>query len=193
MYKRRLDIQLPKGQSAFLWGARQTGKSTYLRGRFPSSIRYDFLQSDLYLSFLKQPHRLLEELLEKPALSLQQPVILDEVQKIPLLLDEVHWLIENKKIGFILCGSSARKLKRERANLLGGRAWRYEMHPLVFPEIPDLDLLRALNQGLLPAHYETDYPEQALKAYVAEYLTEEIKAEGLSRNLAAFAKFLDRK
>ena len=191
MYRRRLDIQLPKGQSAFLWGARQTGKSTYLRGRFPSSIRYDFLQSDLYLSFLKQPHRLREELLEKPALSLQQPVILDEVQKIPLLLDEVHWLIENKKIGFILCGSSARKLKRERANLLGGRAWRYEMHPLVFPEIPDLDLLRALNQGLLPAHYETDHPEQALKAYVADYLTEEIKAEGLSRNLAAFAKFLE--
>ena len=152
---------------------------------------YDFLQSDLYLTFLKEPHRLREELIEKPASLLRYPIILDEVQKIPLLLDEVHWLIENKKLSFILCGSSARKLKREKANLLGGRAWRFEMHPLVFPEIPNLDLLRALNQGLLPTHYTTDYPERSLKAYVTDYLTEEIKAEGLSRNLAAFAKFLE--
>lgn len=191
MYKRKININLPKGQSAFLWGARQTGKSTYLKNHFPDSIVYDFLKSDIYLTFLKEPHRLREELIEKDILARQQPVILDEVQKIPLLLDEVHWLIENKKISFILCGSSARKLKREKANLLGGRAWRFEMHPLVFPEIPDFDLLRALQWGLLPPHYQSDYPEKALKAYVNDYLTEEIKAEGLSRNFAAFAKFLE--
>lgn len=191
MYKRQLHIRLPKGQSAFLWGARQTGKSTYLKEHFPHSFKYDFLQSDLYLTFLKEPHRLREELLEKNSSILQYPIILDEVQKIPLLLDEVHWLIENKKMSFLLCGSSARKLKREKANLLGGRAWRFEMHPLVFPEVPDLDLLRALNQGLLPAHYQSDFPDKALRAYVTDYLTEEIKAEGLCRNLAAFAKFLE--
>ncbi len=191
MFQRKLHLQLPKKQSAFLWGARQTGKSTFLKSHFPHSLYYDFLQSDLYLAFLKEPHRLREELLEKSTSLLQYPVILDEVQKIPLLLDEVHWLIENKKISFILCGSSARKLKREKANLLGGRAWRYEMHPLSFSEIPEMDLLRALSQGLLPAHYSTDYPDRALNAYVTDYLTEEIKAEGLSRNLAAFAKFLE--
>lgn len=191
MYKRQLKIQLPKGQSAFLWGARQTGKSTYLKSHFPNSLKYDFLQSDLYLAFMKEPHRLREELLEKNIAGAEQPVILDEVQKIPLLLDEVHWLIENKKISFILCGSSARKLKREKANLLGGRAWRFDMHPLVFPEVPNFNLLRALQQGLLPSHYQSEHPEKMLRAYVNDYLTEEIKAEGLSRNLAAFAKFLE--
>ncbi|MBI2068281.1 MAG: ATP-binding protein [Deltaproteobacteria bacterium] len=191
MYDRRLIIRLPRGQSAFLWGARQTGKSTYLESHFPKSLKYDFLQSDLYLNFMKEPHRLREELLEKKISPSEQPIILDEVQKIPLLLDEVHWLIENKKLSFILCGSSARKLKREKANLLGGRAWRFDMHPLVFPEIPDFNLLKALQQGLLPSHYQTEYPEKALRAYVNDYLTEEIRAEGLSRNLAAFAKFLE--
>ena len=190
MFKRRLKMDIPPGQSAFLWGARQTGKSTFLSGQFPHSIRYDLLKSDLYLSLLKEPYRLREELLQKEK-GTDNPIIIDEVQKVPLLLDEVHWLIENKKFSFILCGSSARKLKRGKANLLGGRAWRFEMHPLVYPEVPAFDLLRAFNHGLIPSHYLSSFPQKSLKAYVTDYLTEEIKAEGLSRNLASFAKFLD--
>lgn len=190
-FKRALKINLPARRSAFLWGARQTGKSTYLKLHFPKSIRYDLLQSDVYLKLLKKPQLLREELLyQKPSRS-QQPIIIDEVQKIPLLLDEIHWLIENANLQFLLCGSSARKLKRSHANLLGGRAWRYEMYPLTFQEIPDFNLLQALQRGLLPSHYPDPHYKKSLKAYVNDYLTEEIKAEGLARNLASFAKFLD--
>src|SRR3989338_10737695 len=127
---RILDMKLPKHQSAFLWGARKTGKTTYLKERFPDSIVYDFLKTDLFLEISKNPSLLRERLLaEKPSL-LKNPIILDEVQKVPQALDEVHWLIENKGLRFVLCGSSARKLKRGHANLLGGRAWRYELFPL---------------------------------------------------------------
>lgn len=114
------------------------------------------------------------------------------MQKVPQILDEVHWLIENKRFQFILCGSSARKLRRGHANLLGGRAWRYEMYPLVSPEIGNVDLLRALNHGLIPAHYieGTDYL-RSLKAYVQDYLKEEVFAEGLTRNIPAFSRFFD--
>ncbi|HBI21852.1 MAG TPA: AAA family ATPase, partial [Legionella sp.] len=106
---------------------------------------------------------------------------------------EIHWLIENKSIQFILCGSSARKLKTQATNLLGGRAWPYHIYPLTFSEIPHFDLLRALQQGLLPAHYLADsqYIENYLEAYVDIYLTDEIRNEGLVRNLAGFARFLD--
>ncbi|HEY4596997.1 MAG TPA: AAA family ATPase, partial [Thermoanaerobaculia bacterium] len=116
-------------QSAFLWGPRKTGKSTYLRSAFPSSVTFDLLQTDLMLELTKRPALLRERLLAAPPETLRSPVILDEVQKVPQLLDEVHWLIENQGLSFILCGSSARKLKRGGVNLLGGRAWRYEMHP----------------------------------------------------------------
>ena len=188
---RLLRIKLPPRQSAFLWGARQTGKSTYLKAKFPNSLYFDLLQSDLFLLFTKEPQRFREEILHKKPLLHQQPIIVDEVQKVPLLLDEIHGLIENHKLQFILCGSSARKLKRGHANLLGGRAWRYEMLPLVFPEIPNFDLLQALNRGLLPPMYLNSAYEKSLKAYVIDYLTQEIQAEGLSRNLHAFSKFLD--
>jgi predicted AAA+ superfamily ATPase len=189
--RRRLVMDLPEGQSAFLWGPRKTGKSTWLKQTFPAAIRYDFLKTDLVLRFSKQPSLLREELLAVSADSLREPVILDEVQKVPALLDEVHWLIENKGIRFILCGSSARKLKQGHANLLGGRAWRFEMYPLISSEIGEVDLLKALNNGLLPAHYFEAQPRRSLKAYVQDYLTEEIRAEGLVRNLPAFARFLD--
>lgn len=122
---------------------------------------------------------------------LHQPIIIDEIQKAPLLLNEVHWLIENKKASFILCGSSARKLKRGAANLLGGRAWRFHFYPLVFPEVPKLDLLRVFKNGLLPANYLSNYPERMLRAYIGDYLKEEIQAESLVRNLPAFAKFIE--
>ena len=96
------------------------------------------------------------------------------VQKVPQLLDEVHWLIENRGLRFVICGSSARKLKRGRANLLGGRAWRYELFPLVSAELENLDLLQALNRGLVPAHYLSDYYRKSLDAYVTDYLKEEV-------------------
>jgi uncharacterized protein len=116
---------------------------------------------------------------------------LDEVQKVPDLLDEIHWLIENKGIKFILCGSSARKLKRGQANLLGGRAVRFELYPLVFPEIPDFSLMTALNNGLLPPHYGSGIAHQRLEAYVGDYLKEEITAETLTRNIPGFSRFLE--
>ena len=188
---RCLELKLPKGQSAFLWGPRKTGKTTWLRQLFPDSLSYDLLQTDLALTLLKEPARLRQELLAAPATVRNRPVILDEVQKVPAILDEVHWLIENAGFQFILCGSSARKLKAGQANLLGGRAWRAELFPLVSAEIPDLDLLRALNHGLIPSHYLQKNHERSLRAYVQDYLKEEVFAEGLTRNLPAFSRFFE--
>ncbi len=192
--KRILDIDLPLKQSAFLWGPRKTGKSTHLHTKFPDSMVFDFLKTDLFLEFSKKPALLREQLLASKEESLKSPVVLDEVQKIPRILDEVQWLIDNKSIRFILCGSSARKLKRGKANLLGGRAWRYEMFPLVSLELEKFtkpDLLRILNRGLVPAHYlQHDY-RKALRAYTQDYLKEEVFDEGLTRNIPAFSRFFD--
>ena len=143
---------------------------------------------------MKDPSRLrarIEAELDRGAIAPNSPIILDEVQKVPAVLDDVHWLIEEKGCSFILCGSSARKLKRGHANMLGGRAWRFEMHPLTAAEIPGFDLLRALNNGLLPAHYQQVNARKSLKAYVQDYLKEEIIAEGISRNIPAFTRFMD--
>ena len=188
---RLLKIGLPKGQSAFLWGPRKTGKTTFLRAAFPDSLSYDLLQTDLFLEFVKRPFLLREQLLAVSQKQLKDPVIIDEVQKVPQLLDEIHWLIENKGLRFILCGSSARKLKRGKANLLGGRAWRYEMHTLVSAEVADLDLLRALNRGMIPLHYMQAEYRKSLQAYVQDYLKEEVFDEGLTRNIPAFSRFFD--
>jgi len=127
----------------------------------------------------------------KDEMSLKRPIIIDEVQKVPEVMDEVHWLIENKGLRFILCGSSARKSKRGKGNLLGGRAWQFEMFPLVTPELKDIDLLRALNHGLIPDHYLSDDYKMSLQGYVQDYLKEEVFAEGLIRNIPAFARFFD--
>ncbi len=189
--KRRLNMTLPVGQSAFLWGARKTGKSTYLSEHYPQAIYYDLLKTDEYTRLLASPHLLREELKALTQEQAQFPVIIDEIQKIPQLLNEVHWLIEHQHIGFILCGSSARKLKRGAANLLGGRAWRFNFYPLIYIETPDFDLLRALNHGLLPSHYLSNQPMRMLRAYVNDYLSEEVQAEGLVRNLPAFARFME--
>jgi predicted AAA+ superfamily ATPase len=184
-------MELPHGQSAFLWGPRKSGKSTYLKQRFPHSVRYNLLKTDLYWQLSKDPHIFREQIQALSAQELQHPIIVDEVQKIPQLLDEIHLLIEETKASFILCGSSARKLKYGAANLLGGRAWSYNFYPLVYEEIPDFNLLHALKNGLIPSHYLAQDAHRFLKAYVLTYLSEEIKAEGLVRNLPAFAKFLD--
>jgi predicted AAA+ superfamily ATPase len=189
--RRILRIRLPKGQSAFLWGARKTGKSTFLRSRFPQSLVYDFLKTDLLMEFAKRPALLRERVLAQDKEVSRRPIILDEVQKVPDVLDEVHWLMENMGLRFILCGSSARKLKRGRANLLGGRAWRYEMFPLVSAELGEVDLLRALNQGMIPTHYLGGNYRKSLKAYVTDYLKEEVFDEGLTRNIPAFSRFFD--
>lgn len=188
---RILNIDLPPRQSAFLWGPRKTGKSTYLRTKFPDSLVYDFLKTDLFLEMTKRPSLLREKILAKNDTVKEKPIILDEVQKVPPLLDEVHWLIENKGLHFILCGSSARKLKRGKSNLLGGRAWRYEMFPFVTAELEDLDLLKALNRGLIPAHYFQAEYKKSLRAYTQDYLKEEVFDEGLTRNIPAFSRFFD--
>ncbi|HEX5035674.1 MAG TPA: DUF4143 domain-containing protein [bacterium] len=176
-----------------MWGPRKTGKTTLLKQAFPQTVFYDLLETDTNLRLSKEPFRLREELSALPPSHFRRgPVIIDEIQKIPTLLDEVHWLIENKKLSFVLCGSSARKLKRAHANMLGGRAWRFELFPLTWKELGDrFDLIKALNQGLIPAHYLSDYPDRDLKAYVYDYLKEEIQYEGLVRNLPAFSRFLD--
>ena len=173
-YSRTLCIKLPQGQSAFLWGPRKVGKSTLLGQQFP-----------------RAPWALSERVRALDSSLRAHPIIIDEVQKVPAILDEVHRLIENEGLGFILCGSSARKLKRGGANPLGGRAWRFGLHPLTWPEIPAFDLLRALNRGLVPQHYDTAQYRRALAGYVEDYLKEEVFDEGLTRNAGAFLRFFD--
>ncbi len=191
--KRILDIRLPHNQSAFLWGPRKIGKTTYLKNHFPKSLIYDFLKTDLFIEISKNPAVLRERILAKDKKVLKHPIILDEVQKVPQVLDEVHWLIENKGLQFILCGSSARKLRRGQFNLLGGRAWRYEMFPLVTAELENINLLHILNHGMLPVHYLQNDQEckKSLKAYVVDYLKEEVFDEGLTRNIPAFSRFFE--
>jgi predicted AAA+ superfamily ATPase len=194
MYKRIIDFTCCAQESCFLWGPRQTGKSTLLKMRFPGARYYDLLLSDVYRRLLSNPAVLREEIMaaeRKPSAGSALPIIIDEVQKVPDLLDEIHWLIENRHCRFILCGSSARKLKRKHANLLGGRALRMELHPLVFPEIPGFSLEQALNRGLLPRHYQNASPRRLIQAYVGDYLKEEIAAEALTRNIPAFSRFLE--
>lgn len=189
--QRLLGLWLPKGQSAFLWGPRKSGKTTLLTSRFPASLRYDLLETDLFFELSKKPARFREQLLAERADRLRLPVIIDEIQKIPHLLDEVHWLIENRRLQFILSGSSARKLRRGQANLLGGRAWRYQLFPLVSAELDSFDLLRILNRGLVPSHYLDEHYRRSLKAYVQDYLKEEVFEEGLTRNVPAFSRFFE--
>ena len=191
VYHRALSIDLPPGQSAFLWGPRKTGKSTLLRQRFPRAARFDLLDTRLLLELTRRPWALRDRVQALDAGARALPIVVDEVQKTPPLLDEVHWLIENAGLRFVLCGSSARKLKRGRANLLGGRAWRFGLHPLTWAEIPNFDLLRALDRGLVPAHYDAPAPRRSLAGYVDDYLKEEVFDEGLTRNVAAFARFFD--
>ena len=184
-------MDLPQGQSAFLWGARQTGKSTFLRQRFPNSFYIDLLNSDNLLSLSARPARLGEILTQKAPEILKRPIIIDEIQKVPSLLDEVHRLIESHGFSFILCGSSARRMRRAGVNLLGGRAWRFDLFPLNWNEVPEFDLLRALNRGMLPSIYDQPRFGRSLKAYVQDYLTEEIFNDATTRNAPTFVRFFD--
>lgn len=188
MYKRLLDLsQCTK--SFFLWGQRQTGKSSLLRATFPDALYIDLLRSDEFLTFSSRPSLLRER---TATLKKGQITVIDEVQKVPLLLDEVHHLIESKRIQFALCGSSARKVKRGHANLLGGRARRFELYGLSAVELgDDFDLLKMVNRGYLPSHYLDDDYFSALESYVGDYLKEEILAEGLTRSVSVFTRFLE--
>ena len=190
-YRRELTLDLPAGQSAFLWGPRKTGKSTLLAERFPDSARFDLLDTRTLIDFTREPWLFAERVLALPAAQRARPIVVDEVQKVPALLDEAHRLIEQHGLSFVLCGSSARKLKRGGANLLGGRAWRFALHPLAWPEVPGFDLQRALDRGLVPQHYDAPHHRRALAGYVDDYLKEEVFDEGLTRNVAAFARFFD--
>lgn len=170
LVRRRLQIDLRPRQSAFLWGPRKTGKSTLLKMSFPDSIRYDFLRSELLIEVTKRPAIIREQLLAAGAHAAERPIVLDEVQKVPGLLDEVQGMIEDKGRRFILCGSSARKLKRGKGKLLGGPAWRFELFPFVTPELDAPDLLQILNRGLVPSHYCSPNWQRSLAGYVRDYL-----------------------
>jgi predicted AAA+ superfamily ATPase len=189
MYKRKIDITAQHNETFFLWGSRQTGKSTLLKERFPDALSVNLLNSRQYAKYSRDPHILHEEVtaLSRPP----SRIIIDEIQKIPALLDEVHLMIEELKIPFGLCGSSARKVRRGHANLLGGRALRFELFGLVSCEVgADFNLEKFINVGVLPFHYNSKQPRKFLESYIADYLREEIANEGLVRNLPAFSDFL---
>lgn len=178
-------------ESVFLFGARQTGKTTLLLSLFPDSRFYDLLENDTYERLQRNPSLLRQELASAGA---GEIVIIDEIQLIPELLNEVHWLITRQGIHFILSGSSARKLKRKGVNTLGGRAVRNVLYPLVSAEVPEFDLIKAVNRGMLPTHYLAANERQLQKrmqAYVSVYLKEEIAAEALVRKLSAFNRFME--
>jgi predicted AAA+ superfamily ATPase len=185
MYSRLLS---PPSKSFFLFGPRGTGKSTWLGQRFPQALVIDLLNGATLVELLADPSRLEAKI---PS-GFTGVVVLDEVQKAPELLNEVHRLIEKRHFRFALTGSSARSLKKKGVNLLAGRAVTLAMHPLTCAELgSDFDLRHSLQYGQLPAVYVDDRPEHFLKSYVATYLKEEVQQEGLTRNLGAFARFLE--
>ncbi|MEW6079513.1 MAG: DUF4143 domain-containing protein [Thermodesulfobacteriota bacterium] len=183
--QRAIDLRLPRGKSAFLWGPRKVGKSYWIGHSFPGAEIIDFLKTDTLAEYISRPALLRERYHHHQGL-----LIIDEVQKVPAVLDEVHWLMENKGISFMLTGSSARKLRRGHANLLGGRAWRRTMAPLSLVEVEHFDIEKIMVSGLLPPHYLSPEPTEDLRAYVADYLKEEIIAEALTQNIPAFSEFL---
>ncbi|MBW1724801.1 MAG: ATP-binding protein [Deltaproteobacteria bacterium] len=180
-------LKAPK-QSFFLLGPRGSGKSTWLRATFPDAYVFDLLSEEVYQRLLANPGLFANEV---RAVSTDRWIVVDEVQRLPNLLNEVHRFIEEKRLRFVLCGSSARKLKRADVNLLAGRALHRSMHPFVPEEIgarfvPE----EALRYGLLPIVWDSTAKEETLAAYARLYLKEEIQSEALVRNLSGFARFL---
>ena len=186
MYTRLLPTP---SRSLLLLGPRGTGKSTWLRARFPHAATYDLLDTREFLRLNRDPAALHDELTALPP---RAWVVIDEIQKAPVLLDQVHRLIEARRLRFILSGSSARKLRRGGVNLLAGRAVTATLFPLVSAELGfEFDLERALCFGTLPMAVTDEGPEDYLRAYAETYLDQEIRAEALSRNLGGFARFLE--
>lgn len=174
--------------SVFLFGARQTGKSTFLAQQFGNAITFDLLDGELKRRFRVRPSLLFELLHDKPEGTI---VVIDEIPEVPELLNEVHRLIQQKRLRFILCGSSARKLKRKGYNILGGRAFPCYFYPFVTAELADLDLDKALLYGMLPPVFLAKNPKRVLSSYIDVYLKEEIEEEALSRNLETFIRFMN--
>ena len=178
----------PPRQSFFLFGSRGTGKSTWVRQRFPTAPRFDLLDEALYQELLVRPASFADRIRHLPARSW---ICVDEVQRLPSLLNEVHRFIEERGLRFVRSGSSARKLRRGGVNLLAGRALLRSMHPFLPPELEGRFTLEgALRVGTLPVVLASTQPEETLRAYVRGYLKEEIQAEALVRSLAGFARFL---
>jgi len=185
--ERILDLPaLIEKKSHFLFGPRQTGKTSLIHHTLKRVKVYDLLDTSIYLALSQNPGRIGQELTGKDHL-----VVIDEIQRLPDLLNEVHRLIETRGIRFLLTGSSARKLRRGGVNLLGGRARTKYLHPFTYKELGDkFDLARAIERGLLPSIYFSDDPWADLQAYAGSYLQGEIVAEGATRNLPAFSRFL---
>lgn len=178
----------PPAHSFFLFGPRGTGKTTWLKTVLPQAVFVNLLRPEVYRSFKARPERLIEVV----AGNLDREIVVDEVQRVPELLEVVHHLIEQwPGTRFVLTGSSARKLKRSGVDLLAGRAVVRELHPFMAAELPSFDLERALLQGLLPLVVASGDPDDVLAAYSALYLEQEVQAEGLVRNVGAFARFLE--
>jgi uncharacterized protein len=190
--ERRIELgTLLEKRSVFLFGPRQTGKSSYIRSQLGSVIHktYNLLDQGLLRRLLADPSLMRQELAANGFKD--RVVCVDEIQKCPALLDEVQLLIEERGIVFLLTGSSARKLHARGTNLLGGRGRDRSMHPLTWMELgADFDLFKAFRSGLIPSHWLSDDPDDDLDSYVGRYLTEEIAAEGISRNIPAFSRFL---
>ncbi len=188
MYKRTLNLSnLLQKKSFFLFGPRQTGKTTLITHTLPQAKVYDLLDSETHIKLLKNP-RLLEEENKRKKHNI---IIIDEIQKQPSLLDEVHRLIQKTDQLFLLTGSSSRKLKKRSVNLLAGRAWRAELFPLTWFELPEFNLIQYLNRGGMPSVYDNPDYQEELNNYVNLYLREEIQHESVTRNVPAFAEFLD--
>lgn len=188
MYKRIFDIENQLDEGMFLFGARQVGKSTLLQERFPDAIYYDLLIDTVRKAFKRNPDSFRQALIDKPAGTL---VIVDEIQKVPELLDGVHWLMVNRGLHFILSGSSARKLKRSGANTLGGRAIPRTLFPLVWKEVTDFQIDKAVQNGMIPRHYLVDDATDRLESYVELYLREEIRDEAAVQDVEAFEQFME--
>jgi predicted AAA+ superfamily ATPase len=173
-------------KSYFLLGPRQTGKTFLVRHTLKTARVYDLLDNTVYLALSQNPGRMAQELGPKDRI-----IVIDEIQRLPDLLNEVHRLIETRRLRFLLTGSSARKLRRGGVNLLGGRARTQFLHPLTYNELGNrFDLHRAVERGLLPSIYFSDDPRADLASYAGSYLQQEIVAEGATRNVPAFSRFL---
>ena len=185
--ERTLELtSLLEKKSHFLFGPRQTGKTSLIRHTLKGVRTYDLLDTSVYLSLSQRPGRLAEELTSQ-----DRVIVIDEIQRLPDLLNEVHRLIEERGIRFLLTGSSARKLRRGGVNLLGGRARTKYLHPLTYRELgKHFNLIQALERGLLPAIYFSDDPWADLQAYAGSYLQQEIVAEAVVRSIPAFSRFL---
>ena len=190
MYPRQLILDKHPSRSFFLWGARQTGKSSLLKLFYPDCFLIDLLNTEKLIRYKQKPSLLREEL-SSPYFK-KKLVIIDEIQKVPELLDEVHWLIENRELVFGLCGSSAKKLKKGHINLLGGRADRFELFGFVSSELQsDFSLIDIVNKGYLPGLFGAKNPRRALKSYCEDYLKEEIAHEGFVKHFSIFNDFLE--